>query len=319
MPGNPARSDANPLPLPARRAQNRDMPIPDQLRQRGDQRVTASQLVRNFGLWQERAARGPVYVLHRGRPRLVLTSIDLMDALCAPHVAPQADDSALATLLDADGSIALILDREGDILLASAAARARFGETLRRGARPGALARTGGELLDAAAARVIASGIAETIEIMPDAFPSRRLRCRLSPFPDGCLLRATDMTAEQALAAAQARARAVHAAGESAGAIAVRLSLRGYVVAPGAALAALTGVSREALATARFVSLLAVASRVAVGEAIEAVAGDGIARRVDAECLVDGATAISVALGLAAAAIDGRIEELVATIVRRIA
>jgi hypothetical protein len=48
------------------------------------QTVTASALVRQFGLWQERAARAPVYILHRGRARLALTSIELMEAMCAP-------------------------------------------------------------------------------------------------------------------------------------------------------------------------------------------------------------------------------------------
>lgn len=295
------------------------MANPDPARRGDDHRVTASQLVRNFGVWQEQARRSPVYVLHRGRPRLVLTSIDLMDALCAPLAAPPADDVALATLLDADGSIALILDRDGRIVLASAAARARFGRSMLAGARPGDLAQKGGELLDDAALRVAASGIAESIEITPDAFPSRRLRCLLSPFPGGCLLRAADTTTEQALVAVQAHARATHDAGELAGAIAVRLSLRGYIVAPCPALATLTGVSAEAVATARFVSLLAVGSRVETGEAIEAVATDAAPRRIAADCLVRGATAVPITLGLAAVTIDGRIEDLVAIVVRRIA
>ncbi|MBN8839814.1 MAG: hypothetical protein J0I25_06390, partial [Sphingomonadales bacterium] len=60
-------------------------------------------------------------------------------------------------------------------------------------------------------------------------------------------------------------------------------------------------------------------SRVETGEAIEAVATDAAPRRIAADCLVRGATAVPITLGLAAVTIDGRIEDLVAIVVRRIA
>ncbi|WEK42602.1 MAG: hypothetical protein P0Y64_14615 [Candidatus Sphingomonas colombiensis] len=286
----------------------------------GDQQcVTASQLVRHFGLWQERAARAPVYILHRGRPRYALTSIDVMEALCAPLSVAPADNNALATLLDADGTIAMILDREGRVALASSAARARYGAVMRSSSRPGEIASSGGAMLDDAIARVIASGIAESIEIVPETFLSRRLRCDLTPFPTGCLLRAVDVTTEQALAAIRAQLLAMSEAGAASGAINVRINLRGYVVAPSPDLAALTGIAAEALATARFASLLTVGSRVQAGHALDAVATDGIARSVTAECLIHGAAPMPVAIGVGAVTIAGRIEELAITIVRAVA
>ena len=63
---------------------------------RPEQIVTSSDLVRHFGLWQERAARAPLYILHRGRPRFVLTSIETMDALCATHTPPLLAATGLA-------------------------------------------------------------------------------------------------------------------------------------------------------------------------------------------------------------------------------
>ncbi len=64
----------------------------------GSNVVTASDLVRHFGVWQERANRESVYVLHRGRPRFVLTSVEIMQTLCAPH-GGMLPGAALADLL----------------------------------------------------------------------------------------------------------------------------------------------------------------------------------------------------------------------------
>ncbi len=285
---------------------------------RGEQQcVTASQLVRHFGLWQERAAREPVYVLHRGRPRFVLTSIDVIEALCAPLAATTSDDNtALAALLDGDEAINIIFDRNGRVSIASRAARARFGEATRPGTRATGLAVAAGQMIEDAILRVAHGGIAETIEIIPDAFRTRRFRCELSPFPNGCLLRAIDQTTEQELLVARAMLLASTLSNAAAGAVCVRLSPRGYIVAPTPALSQLTGISPEALANARFVSLLTVASRVEAGEAIEAVASGEGPRRVDAELLVHGASPLPVTIGLAGTAISARIEELAVTIVR---
>ena len=53
--------------------------------------VTASDLVRHFGTWRERALRAPVYILHRGRPRLILASVELIEMLCRPQEASDGD------------------------------------------------------------------------------------------------------------------------------------------------------------------------------------------------------------------------------------
>lgn len=57
------------------------MPVPTPPADRDDV-TTASNLVRRFGMWRERAAREPVYILHRGRPRLVLASVEFVEMLC---------------------------------------------------------------------------------------------------------------------------------------------------------------------------------------------------------------------------------------------
>jgi len=59
-----------------------------------DDMTTASDLVRRFGLWSDRATREPVYVLHRGRPRLILASVELIEMLCRPAVPSDEEDRA---------------------------------------------------------------------------------------------------------------------------------------------------------------------------------------------------------------------------------
>lgn len=277
--------------------------------------VTASDLVRHFGIWQERAARAPVYVMHRGRPRLALTSLDVMEALCAPHSAGAGDSTALSALLDAIDDVALIADQGGAIVASSRAARARFGEATRAGADAAALALTGGGFLSEAVARVVATGVAEQVEIIPARYPTRRIGCMISPFPNGCLIRAHDLTAEEQLSTAYARASAVIGAVEAVGAATVRIGLRGYLLDPRASLARLIGVTRDALETVRFVSLIDVSGRVAIGEAIEAVIGETTPKRIMASLLVRGADALPVVIGLTALRPAARVEEVIATII----
>ncbi|MFT3976146.1 MAG: hypothetical protein QM688_03385, partial [Sphingomonas bacterium] len=161
----------------------------------------------------------------------------------------------------------------------------------------------------------IDSGMAESIEIVPESHRQRQLRCDITAFPTGCLLRTVDLTTEQALIAARGELQAADAASAAAGAICVRLSVRGHVSAASDGLAALTGIARDSLAGARFASLFTVASRVEVAEAIEAVASGASQRRIAAECLVHGANPLPVTIGIAAVTIAGRIETLIAMIV----
>ena len=47
--------------------------------------VTAGEISRNFGQWQDRALGGPVIVTHHGRPRVVLVSADYYSASKEDH------------------------------------------------------------------------------------------------------------------------------------------------------------------------------------------------------------------------------------------
>ena len=64
--------------------------------------VPAAELTRNFGLWQDRSAHGPVFVTHHGRPRVVLMSISTFEGLGKVPPTPSAIgmDPVTGLLLD---------------------------------------------------------------------------------------------------------------------------------------------------------------------------------------------------------------------------
>lgn len=270
--------------------------------------VTASDLVRHFGIWQERAARAPVYILHRGRPRLVLTSVELMDALCVPRGGPARERDQLSGLLDATREVVLFCDDEARLTPASRTARALFGVdgTL----SPESLAASGGAFLSAAIDRVLSSGIAESIEFAPALHRDRTWSAEIQPTPDGAVVLCRDISAEAEAARRRAEAMALDdALGSLSGVATARLTLRGHVDGDARSLAALTRIDAASLASVRFPVLFDVGSRVGVGETMDAVLSDGVGRAVSANLLINrgqplrARVAISAVRG--AAAIEG--------------
>ena len=67
--------------------------------------VPAAELTRNFGLWQDRAAQGPVFVTNHGRPRVALLSIDDFARISVTAAAMVGAEAALADALDGHGGI----------------------------------------------------------------------------------------------------------------------------------------------------------------------------------------------------------------------
>jgi len=252
--------------------------------------VTASDLVRQFGTWRERAARAPVYVLHRGHPRLVLASMAVMDALCAPHEAHSADQTQRVTaLLDGSPEMIVLADRSLSITAASRSARARFVEAAAAGAALESLAPPPlAPLLAAAAARVVQSAQAEAIDLPLAHDPTQPMALWIEPYPDGVAVFGRLAGDTEALAAARIEQAALSEAMAMAGNCATaRINARGYLDGPHPILSKLTGVSDQALGAVRFVSLFAVQSRVALGDAVEAVMTDAAPRRVTADLLVN--------------------------------
>lgn len=277
-----------------------------------EQQVTASELVRHFGLWQDRAARAPVYIHHRGRLRLVLLSLELMDSICAPHLGSADDrEDQLSALVDRFDEALIVFAANGRVRHANTAAHTRFGKGAQIDRTARQLSQVSGTFLEDAVARVLASGTGETLDLVPDPYPARRLHARIDPFGDGCLLVARDATAAEEARARAAELRALERAIEVSNVAArARINPRGYLLDPDAALARVTGTTAEQLAAARFLTLVAVADRARVADMIDYVFANAAAVGTRAHLLVRGATAVPVALGLAPVERGGRVEEV---------
>jgi PAS domain-containing protein len=159
--------------------------------------VTASELVRHFGLWQERAARAPVYVMFRGRPRLVLTSIEVMEALLAPHM-PERDlqgpDSA--ALLDLIRDMVVIADADLRVVTASRTARAYFGTGVAAGVSVDTLVPVGArDVLLKTLRHVMAAGVAQTIDLPSPRRAGALLTLTIEPHRRGIAMLVQDITA----------------------------------------------------------------------------------------------------------------------------
>lgn len=264
--------------------------------------VTASDLVRQFGTWRERAARAPVYVLHRGRPRLVLASMAVMDALCAPHDGEAAAETGrVAALLDGSPELIVLADAMLAITAASRSVRARFGEAAMPGAPLDALAPPHlAPLLAAAATRVAQSSQAETLDLPLAHDPARPVALAIEPYPGGIALFGRLPGDAEALAFARTERDALDGALAVSGATALaHVNARGYLDGDLGTLACLTGIAEAALGSVRFVTLFAVQSRVALGEAMEAVIADAAPRRLSADLLINRGAARTATIALA--------------------
>jgi hypothetical protein len=157
--------------------------------------VTASDLVRQFGVWQERASQAPVYILFRGRPRLVLTSIDVMEALLAPHLPnPETQGPDVGALLDLIRDMVVIADGDLRIAAASRTARAYFGSAVAPGVSADVLVPTAARTpLLRALRHVQSSGVAQTLDLPSPREPDRLLLVTIEPHRSGVALLVQDV------------------------------------------------------------------------------------------------------------------------------
>ncbi|QDZ07240.1 hypothetical protein FPZ24_06900 [Sphingomonas panacisoli] len=79
-----------------------------------DDVTTASDLVRRFRMWSDRAESQPVYISHRGRPRLVLASVEMIETLYRPRDSDGDDRASLdETFVLSRGAAVARIDRYG--------------------------------------------------------------------------------------------------------------------------------------------------------------------------------------------------------------
>ena len=259
--------------------------------------------------------------MNRGRPRLVLTSVAVMDDLCEPHAQDEgvAAHAALTALLDASREMIVLVDTDMRIVALSRSARAHFGQAAQAGAPLSLLiAGQGGEFACDTALRTLQSGLPETIEIGSAHRPGRRLSIATEPHPAGVALLIRDVTDQHRLGEAHAGVKALQEAiGVSGLCATAGINGRGVVQQPDAALMKMTGLAATALADLRFANLIEIRTRVSVMEAVDAVLSTGTPRAVDALLLVARADPLPVRISLGALYEGATITAALALIISR--
>lgn len=260
--------------------------------------VTSSDLVRHFGYWQDRAARTPVYILHRGRPRLVLTSVEIMDALCAPHSVGMGYGPDLAAVLERVADRVLIANDRQQITAASASARGHFGTVAEDGR---ALVRIVSEEsqphLAAVLDRVARTGISATLELPARTLMPDTMTLLIDPWPGGLMVIARDAPGDPETTDRAAFDEAITA---SAAIAPARIDLRGRLETGQSALAAWCNLRAEAMTAVPFASLFDATSQNAIRDSLDQVIRTGQALQINALLLANHAAPRAVRVGLAA-------------------
>jgi PAS domain-containing protein len=265
-----------------------------------DQCVTASDLVRHFGVWQQRASRAPLYILQRGRPRFVMTTIETMDALCAAHRQPPAPPSPTtidaSLLLDSIGDLVLVADSRGAILASSRAARSYFGALARIGAPITAIVPSPLRAMLAATIRqVIELGVGDRVETESAARAGRSLLIAIEPAGGGVAVIANDGAPRDLQAADMARRAALDAAGGAS----VTLDLDGSFAASSTLPDALIGRDSTAPPQGRLRALIDEDARPAFDRAFCQVVQGGPPTALDCSLTGGSGPACSVRIGFA--------------------
>lgn len=259
--------------------------------------VTASNLVRNFGEWQDRALGEPVYILHRGRPKLALASIDFLARLTRSA----GSGDSVAALIDAFDEPVLLFDDEARLSRRNRAADSYFGLAGGVGGFGLSADRPAEGAILQLARRVTHHRIAERLDVAIAAQSERRVEISASPLAGGAMVVVRDVSLREAHARSAALVEATTGAIDGQQGLATaNLNQRGHVALPSLSLARMTGVPADQLGATRFASLFDVGTRVAVGDAVERVLRGGDIENLSAELLVDGSSRRAVTLSLSA-------------------
>ena len=268
--------------------------------------VSAAEITRNFGLWQDRAAQRPLIVTHHGRPRVVVLSISDYGALAAhdPATAPNLEaDARLSGVLDhlISGFVAFDADlrfRRVNVVAAAYFERSEgslIGQPLDR-AFP--------ELRDGLVLSRLRQVLRTREEIAFDApaqlHDNRLMRFRIFPYPGGIATLFTNVTEQIDHEREAAERVSLQAARNAHGGVGIgRLSVRGTFAGVEDPLAAMAGFDPVKLVGVRLGDLLALNRRVAASVEIETVLSGGGPHVFDSVMLVNGGEDLPIRVALA--------------------
>lgn len=168
-----------------------------------DEAVPATEIVRHFSEWQDRSSERPVIILHHGRPRSILLSVDHYGDLLAAQEGHDEHDEQLRGQLDVVlariKSLFIQFNQHRQVVRINGAA-ANF-----LGRNPGDVVTENvshlfeGPVRDRiakATEALSASGLAQSLILALCPAGERQYHVDVVPFPGGGVLLATDITAQ---------------------------------------------------------------------------------------------------------------------------
>lgn len=240
--------------------------------------VTAAEIIRNFGYWQQQAMSRPVTVTHHGRARVTLISAEEYERLVGSarqHNVTPSGTMALETVLENMAEGFILFDGQMKVTRINAVAEAWFGRDRSQliGTDPTVAF---GDIYDSIVAdglrKAMADGEITNFEAPSSLFPGRRIRVRVFPYQDGIGVLFTNITELERLRHMAAENQACCQAIEAHRTVSlVRLDGRGRVLTADATFETLSGFTANGLANVRIFDIFTPATRRRVQSAFEDV------------------------------------------------
>lgn len=260
--------------------------------------VSAGEISRNFGLWQDKAVAGPVIVTHHGRPRVVLLSADQYATFqcipSAPDGSPLdlAFETALSAVLDNTTEAFISFDHSLNVTAINRVFESMFGQIASH-----VVGRAFDAVFPLAAQSVIGEQLrralktGEVIEFFsPTTTENQRYYAyRAFPYPDGIAVLIVNQTAEREFRIDQQNASALRLALSGLPSVcAVYMNVRNVICGVDASFAALSGFSKEELMGFRLTDVVLPKDRPEVTQVLEEVLQMGAPRTFRMNLLVKG-------------------------------
>lgn len=255
-------------------------------------RVSAADLVRNFGFWQEKAISGPVFITHHRRDRLVLLSIDQYNSIGAASAEPTSGNDGsrpqargpadntiteLSAIIENMNDAYLLLDPDETILRINSRL-----EALWMVSRDQLIGRKVREFLPVHRSslilqkikRVLLTQQPETLEYKAAGIPGLTLSTRIWPHAHGVLLLTANMTELTQLRQQSAEAESLTGAIDRHPQVAhVQIDAKGRFLYSDETIQVWTGFDADTLANTRISDICAPDDRRRIMEAVEDVIG----------------------------------------------
>lgn len=266
--------------------------------------VTAAEITRNFGMWQDRARDAPVVVTHHGRPRCVLLSANSFDALRQPDNVEagagqvRLEQDILAERIDAGF---LVLDQLLDVVAANTMASVLF-ETGREEMAGARLSELIPDFIDGVVEAQLRRALRYRESVRTSiALKGERLHLHAFPWPGGLAMTLKPAQGDEGSGHAEAENAAFRTLIQMDDGVGVAaLTVRGTLGKVDDGFAALVRLDAQRLQGVRLLDLIPRNDRMTVGSAIESVLCGGKRNSIDALLLNNDGDDVPVRILLAA-------------------